>query len=68
MILRTRNERVLYSALELVCKKVNPELAGLMVDSAIVQADEQISHLPKAWVGFSMQVAQVNGQPTPEDL
>jgi len=69
MILRTRNERVLYRALEIMAKAANAELAALMVDSAIVQADEQTPHLHiDRYIGFSYNVAHVKGQPMPEDL
>jgi hypothetical protein len=70
MILRTRNERVLYAALELVCRKANPELAGLMVDSAIVQADDALPKVQVApFLGYSYRIAEVHkGMPMPEDL
>ena len=69
MILRTRNERVLYRALESLCNVVNRDNAGLMMDVAIVQADNEIPHSQKVDLMMgAVQVAQVNGQPTPEDL
>lgn len=69
MILRTRNERVLYHALEAVCNAVNKENANLMIDVAIVQAGEEIPPTPKfdLMIG-AVQVAEVNNKPTPEGM
>ena len=69
MILRTRNERILYKALESVCNAVNKENAGLMLDVAIAQASEEIPPTLKFDVMMgAVQVAEVNNKQTPEGL
>jgi len=69
MILRTRNERVLYRALEAVCNAVNKENANLMLDVAIAQAGDEIPPTAKFDVMVGpVQVAEVNNKPTPEGL
>lgn len=69
MILRTRNERILYRALEAVCHAVNKENAGLMMDVSIAQASEEIPPTAKFDVMIGpVQVAEVNNKPTPEGL
>lgn len=67
MRLNTRNERVLYAALEKVARASNAQLANLIIDSAIVQADNETPHHPKTWVGFNLQVAEC-GLPQRDDL
>jgi len=69
MILRTRNERVLYLALEKIATGANAELAHLIVAAGIQQAENEVMPVDnRDFIQYDFHIAEIKTGPQRDDL